>query len=101
MEQGIHHISEIIQVHRNGIKLDQQVVRTNLYQLLDDALMLVGDQLTRKGVKLVRTQRLENPVYMIPRNQLLQALINLVINAADSVFQRFPAKEGGKIVTSQ
>ncbi|MBT6477854.1 MAG: response regulator, partial [Gammaproteobacteria bacterium] len=97
VEQGIHHISEIIQVHRNGIKLDQQVVRTNLYQLLDDALMLVGDQLTRKGVKLVRTQRLENPVYMIPRNQLLQALINLVINAADSVFQRFPSKEGGKI----
>ena len=48
-------------------------------------------------MKLVRTQRLENPVYMIPRNQLLQALINLVINAADSVFQRFPSKEGGKI----
>ncbi len=98
VDHGIRHISEIIQLHRQGFKMDLQAVETNLYQLLDDALMLTGDRFSRQGIKLVKELRLEDTHLSVPRNQLLQALINLLINASDAVAARYPEGGAGRVI---
>jgi len=97
IEYGAQHLSEIIKVHRQGIKLDQQSVDTHLVQLMEDALTLTGEQLVKRGVQLTKELVLASRSYRLPRNQMLQALINLIINASDSVFTQFPEREGGRI----
>ena len=97
VDHGIAHIAEIIQLHRQGFKIDQQAVNTDLYHLLDDALLLTGERLKKRGVRLSKRLQLEQSFYLVPRNQLLQALINVVINATDAVAEQFPNGGAGQV----
>ncbi|MBT7022142.1 MAG: response regulator [Gammaproteobacteria bacterium] len=98
VDHGVQHISEIIQLHRLGFKLDQQATYSDLYQLLDDALMLTGGQLSKHGIELKQQLNLEQGGCLVPRNQLLQALINLIANAMEAVVEQFSEKRGGVVI---
>lgn len=97
VEYGVHHISETIKIHRQGYKPDQQSSKSNLYQLFEDALTLTGNQLSRRGIQVKKEMVLQQASYRFPRNQMLQALINLMVNASEAVFEQFPSREGGVI----
>lgn len=97
VEHGVEHIRDIIQLHRKGGKADQQAVRCDLYQLLDDALMIIGGRFSKQGITLTKELTLEDAGCLVPRNQLLQAIINLLVNAAESIAEQFSDPREGVV----
>ncbi len=87
IQHSAQHVSEIIQMHRRGFSMDQKEERTALAQLMSDALLLVGNSISRSGIELEEHLELNGlrDGFMLPKNQLLQALINMIKNAVESI----------------
>ncbi len=98
VKQGADYIAEIVELHRKGFKMDQQATQTNVRNLLDDVLMLTRESAQKRRIALETELTLEETSFMLPRNQLMQALINLVTNAVDAVDERFKGESGGEIM---
>jgi signal transduction histidine kinase len=98
IQYSAQHVTEIIQMHRRGFRMDLNQVRTALSQLLDDALLLVGNKISCRGIALHKMLQLNGfrDCFLLPKNQLLQALINMLNNAVEAVEEQHPGG-GGEI----
>ncbi len=96
IQYSAQHVSEIIQMHRRGFSMDLNQVRSSLSQLLHDALLLVGNRITRSGITLEKRLELNGcrDSFLLPKNQLLQALINLLKNSVEAITEQYPQRGG-------
>jgi signal transduction histidine kinase len=58
---------------------------TNINQAIDDALMLLGEQLRSHNINVKRTLAADLPKVLADANQLEQVFLNLISNAKDAI----------------
>ncbi|MBT3309468.1 MAG: response regulator [Gammaproteobacteria bacterium] len=91
--KGIDHVTEVIRVQQRGVHSDVQRDTFSLRQLVDDLFILSESELSQREINFKQWNIPAFPEVKLPRNQLLQALINLVKNAAESIDARIEAGE--------
>lgn len=88
IKQGIHHISEIIQVQQDAARPNLFATQFNLKQLLENAISIQADILEKHAIQVqIRVSR-EVETVTLPRSQLLQLMINLVKNSQEAIRAR-------------
>lgn len=99
VEKGIEHIIEVIRAQQKGVQPDTYATQFSLQNLLDDLLILNRAALQKRDIQSRLSVQDNMPDVKLPRNQLLQALINLMRNSIDSIDEaverRVLAKGGG------
>ncbi|MBT3404370.1 MAG: response regulator [Gammaproteobacteria bacterium] len=102
MTVSINHISEVIRVQRSAAKPEAQHVRCDVNKLVDDVLIMQEAVLQRAGIAIHREMSAEIGELLLPRNQLLQAINNLIKNGFEAIFelQKQGGKRDGKIMVS-
>lgn len=101
LSTGISHIKEVIRAQQKGVKIDTHAVLFPLTDLFEDLRLLSEGDTSQRAIALIAEIAPSMPEVRLPRNQLLQAMINLVKNSAESIDERIQAKKlpanGGEI----
>ncbi len=81
----IEHLTQVIRIQQQGAHAYMQNERFSPRQLVDDLLVLIEEDLQRRDItfKIWKVPRF--PEVSLPRNQLLQTLINLIKNSAEAI----------------
>lgn len=90
--KGIDHVTEVIRIQQRAAHPDVQRDAFSPRQLIDDLLILTETELSRRAIKLKHWGVPAFPEVELPRNQLLQALINLIKNSAESIESKIEAQ---------
>lgn len=95
MDGGLYRIEMIVRRLLSFARDEtMNLTPTRMDDVVNDALLFVQPRLDKNGIELVR-RGFERPVFaMADRTQLAQALINLLVNAVDSM------TTGGRVVLS-
>ena len=99
MKEGVERISSILRAHRS---FDQRKVVASTFQccaMVEDALELIRDDCETAGVLL--ELHCDNTLYLtLPRNPMIQMVVNLVRNGLESILRRqqFEQEPAGKVV---
>jgi len=93
MDAGLYRIEMIVR-RLLTMSRDEAVhpVPTRLDEIVDDASLFIQPRLNRHGIEFVRENSETIPFVRADRSQMAQVLINLMLNAADSM------PEGGKLI---
>lgn len=90
VEGGVQDISEIIRLQRSNVKPIFQLSRFPPRAFLHDVLAMLEPQRRQQAVEIeVTVEEGINEVYL-PRNQLFQALVNLVKNSIEAIAEQQP-----------
>ncbi|MBF0368548.1 MAG: PAS domain S-box protein [Magnetococcales bacterium] len=88
IQQGVNHISEIIKIHQETAQPAIHSSRFNLAELVDNALRLQLDHLDKHQIRTQISTDLSLYELNMPRSQMVQFLVNLVKNSAESILER-------------
>ncbi len=93
LQTGIQHIKEVVRLQQKGGVVNVHNTRFSISQLLDDLKLLTINDIDNRRIKLVFKQKnKQQQEVKLPRNQLIQALINLVKNSAQAIGERMLVK---------
>jgi signal transduction histidine kinase len=85
---AVTHVSELVQVQQRSVSPDRGATRFTLEGLVGDVMTMLDPIVTGRGVRLEKFLTVEVRDVFLPRNQLLQAVINLIKNGAEAIFER-------------
>jgi two-component system, NtrC family, sensor kinase len=68
-------------------KTDSKGQETDLNDVLNDSLNLIGHQLRLNGIE-VETEQVDLPLILVNQNEMQQAVINLLTNAKDAILSK-------------
>ncbi len=85
LQTGVSHIKEVIRAQQKSGKIDTHAIRFSVPHLLEDLRLLTERDIARRNIRLSCTIENGVPEVVLERNQLLQALINLIKNSAESI----------------
>ena len=88
INEGIRHIGEIIQLQQDAARPDILATRFDLRWLLESAVAIQSDTLEKYGVDVEIDLDPAIGEITLPRNQLLQLVINLIKNAREAIQSR-------------
>lgn len=92
LDKGVESVSEIIRLQRSNVKPIFQLSRFSPYAFLHDVALILAPQCERYEIEVkVHVDRELNEVYL-PRNQLFQAMVNLVKNGIEAIAEQRPAR---------
>jgi nitrogen fixation/metabolism regulation signal transduction histidine kinase len=99
IQVGVSHIAEIIQVQQGAARPETQLVPCDLRKVVDDVLVMQGSVLKRSAIEVVREFESGLGAPRLPRNQLLQAVNNLVKNSYEAIseIRREQEEHSGRI----
>ncbi|HQC71181.1 MAG TPA: ATP-binding protein [Candidatus Competibacteraceae bacterium] len=92
MERGVAHIAEIIRIQQDAARPDRQLSRFRIEEVIREVLALQEDSLGQQGISPQVQVAAGLDEVCLPRNQLLQALMNLIRNAYDALRECDPAR---------
>ncbi len=78
---NVEHIMNIVVVQQNYARTVGMQERVSVTDLVEDALRINADSLTRHGVEIVREYEPRLPEINVQKHKLLQILVNLIRNA--------------------
>ncbi|MBT3309689.1 MAG: HAMP domain-containing protein [Gammaproteobacteria bacterium] len=87
MEHGIRHIGDIISIQQSASRPVITATRFNLGQLVDDTYNLIDERLSKYNVEWNATINSEVKSVFLPRNPLMQLLLNLIKNSLEAIIQ--------------
>lgn len=92
MDSGLYRIEMIIRRLLTVARSDTpQLAPTRLDEIIDDTVMFLEPKIARKEIEFVRDIGSDAVTVMADRHQMTQVMINLVLNATDSM------PEGGRL----
>ncbi|MBT3473589.1 MAG: ATP-binding protein, partial [Gammaproteobacteria bacterium] len=94
IEHSIRHISEIIRAQQGSAKIATHATPFRLQEVLRDALIMQQDMLDKLGVELVERSESELFDVQLPKNQMIQALNNLIKNSYESIAEQMRVQPG-------
>lgn len=94
---SIEHVADIIRIQQDSLRQDTLCQRFGLAELLAEAEAMLGDSLQARGIAMTRTCDPAIGMVQLPRNQLLQALVNLLKNAYEATRDQSLADEAEPI----
>ena len=95
LTRNIEHIKEVVSMQQSYAKVSGVFEELPIARLVEDALAMNGDSLTRHGITLARHFS-DTPLVRIDRHRVLQILINLLRNAKNALNE---ARAEGKQLT--
>lgn len=92
IKAGSKHIAEIISIQQNSANPTVQSTTFYTQTLLDDILIMFEEKLNQHQIKV--TTSIDDKVQSLhlPKNQLLQAILNLVKNSIEAIDERLNRK---------
>ncbi len=75
----------VAQEQQGAVRPESQWVPTDINKLVEDVLILQDIAIRRAGISVEKEIELESKAPVLPRNQLLQAINNLVKNSCEAV----------------
>ncbi len=94
LEGAIEHIEEVISLQQRVARPTRDLSRFSLRELLDSVAGMIEDTLRHSNIELVISLEGELPRLELPRNPLIQLLLNLTSNSMEAILnQRRSAPE--------
>ena len=97
LELSLRHMTEIIRAQQRSAKLAPHLSRFHLEEVLKDTLIMQQDQLDKIRIKVIEQINEPLSAVTLPKNQMIQALNNLIKNSYESIAERMqqePTLEG-------
>ena len=88
MQEQVSYLSGVIGKFTSSFRDESAPVPVRLPDVIDDALELIGEELVDKGVRILRDYPGTVPSLTLYRNEILQAFLNLFINAKEVLENR-------------
>ncbi|MBI3899803.1 MAG: HAMP domain-containing histidine kinase [Gammaproteobacteria bacterium] len=98
ISDGVKHIAEIVTIQQGAAGPEHMATRFCLRRLLEDAVTMHVDTLKKYGVRVDITLDLALTQVTLPRNQLLQAVVNLIKNSREAL-QASAERVAEKVIT--
>ena len=92
ISRGISHIKEVIKSQQRSSRIDDHVHIFPMTELIEDLYILTRSDLMQHQIQWQNRMDRDASDVTLPRNQLLQALINLVHNSIDAIQERIRHK---------
>ncbi len=86
--ESVEYIKEVVTLQQAAAKPDSHGTFFRLNSLVEDAETILKDRFEQQGIKLEKQFDTELGEVQLPRNQLLQLLINLLKNSLEAIVQR-------------
>jgi len=106
LTKHVEHMADIIQLQQSYSKTKGLIEPLSVAELVEDAVRINADALTRHGVE-VKRELVDLPAVLLDRHKVLQILTNLIRNAKYALFKserddkiltiRVKGPEGGRI----
>ncbi len=88
LELGIHHVGEIIQLQQKAARPDTHITRFTLSSMLEDTLSLIQDRIEKFGIEIRLSLDPEIKQVELPRNPMIQMVMNFIKNSMEAIGQR-------------
>jgi|GEM_PF-1333649 PAS domain S-box-containing protein len=88
MKQSLQHISEIIRVQQNSVKRGLHVSVFYFKEVIHDVLLMQQDTLEKLNIEVEQQFDSVSDKVRLPKNQMVQAINNLVKNGYESIIER-------------
>ena len=85
LSESVDYIKGIVTLQQAAAKSDSHATAFRLDQLVDDALIILQDRFDQYAIEVHKSFELEPEELHLPRNQLLQLLINIMKNSLEAV----------------
>ncbi len=92
---SVRHIADIIRIQQSAALPSASASTFDLGNAIQDALAMLGETLRHHGIAVEVDLPADPGTVTLPRNQLLQALINVLKNAYESIRQHQAAGHAG------
>jgi PAS domain S-box-containing protein len=92
LADNIEHIKQIVAMQQSYARVTGVIEPIPAERLIDDALQVVSTSLTRSGITLARDVT-ESPPVLVDKHKVLQALVNVLTNARQSLDEAAPAEK--------
>jgi len=87
MQNGIAHIGEIISIQRSAARPIINATEFNLDAMVDDTVNLIKDRFNKSKVLFEYHDELKSSSLYLPRNPLIQMLLNLLKNSLEAILE--------------
>lgn len=87
LEHGIRHIGDIISIQQSASRPVITSTRFDLGQLIDDTYNLIDERLSKYSVEWESSVSPEVKSVFLPRNPLMQLLLNLIKNSLEAIIE--------------
>jgi two-component system, NtrC family, sensor kinase len=82
---SVEHISDVVRSHQSASKPDAQGVQFVLAELIEDSLSMRSEAIEKENIAISLNLDTLIPEINLPRNQLLQLLLNLIKNSQEAI----------------
>lgn len=93
--EGVEHIAEIITIQQGVASPERSAISFSLARCLEEAVAMQRDTLQKYSILAEINVAMELAEVTLPRNQLLQAVINLVKNSREAIQERTDLARAG------
>lgn len=95
--EGVKHIAEIITIQQGAVNPERVVTSFCLRRLLEDGVTMQADSLEKYGIRV--DIEIDPPLAQVslPRNQLLQTVVNLIKNSREAIQARAHSAEDKRV----
>ena len=94
VERSTHHVAEIIQMQRGVSRPVLTASRFSIQQMIEDTLGMIEESIEKRGVEVEVEVDDGLKVLFLPRNPMIQMLLNLVKNSVESIEERTQEETG-------
>jgi signal transduction histidine kinase len=100
IDRSMHHVAEIIQMQRGVSRPVLTATHFGIQQMVDDTLGMIEESIEKRAIQVEVSIADSLETLFLPRNPMIQMLLNLVKNSVESIQERkqTEAELIGKIV---
>ncbi len=88
LELGVHHVGEIIQLQQKAARPDTHITRFSFSSMVEDTLSLIQDRIDKFGIEIVIELDPGIKQVELPRNPMIQMVMNFIKNSMEAIGQR-------------
>lgn len=102
LNTAISHVGEVISIQQSAARPVVHATQFRLSSLLQDTLGLIQDGLDKRKITFVSRLDEQLPVVTLPRNPMIQLLLNLIKNSMEAIMEQMQVEPelSGEIVLS-
>ena len=95
IEEGVNHISEIIRIQKSSAAMTHTNITFRLSELMENIMVMQQEVMDKHGLDIVAHLDQVPGKLHLPRNQLIQLLLNLLKNSREAISERM--RKGGEV----
>lgn len=89
IEEGVNHISEIIRIQKSSAAMTHTNITFRLSELMENIMVMQQEVMDKHTIEIVMNLDQVPGKLHLPRNQLIQLLLNLLKNSREAISERY------------